>query len=141
MAYAQRLKHPGAVVFPSGLDVMAGFWLAISPFAFAFRHPSGTVGIQAKAAIASNIIVGIAICGMAFVRCRTPSKNGRLSWLNLMLGIWVLISPWTLGFAKVHAAMINNVTLGVIVIILSGWSAIASASGERMITETIKREM
>lgn len=48
-------------------------------------------------------------------------------WLNLLLGAWLFISPWALGFAKggaaastySHAAAFNAWIVGVIVVLLS----------------------
>jgi len=49
-------------------------------------------------------------------------------WLNLLLGAWLFISPWALGFAKAggaatstysHAAAFNAWIVGVIVVLLS----------------------
>src|ERR1051326_9103583 len=39
------------------------------------------------------------------------------SWLNILLGIWVIISPFVVQFAQLPAAMWNNVILGIWMII------------------------
>jgi hypothetical protein len=123
MAYA--IKHTGvstAAAVPSGLDVLAGIWLLISPFVLAFGAHSG--------ATTNNVILGIVIGVLALIRWMDPAKNVGLSWVNLLLGIWVLISPWVLGFSSFHNATTNNVIMGIVVIILSLWSAFASSNGE-----------
>jgi hypothetical protein len=51
-----------------------------------------------------------------------------LSWINVLLGIWVLISPWVLGFAGHATPMTNNVITGIVIIILAAWSALATSS-------------
>ena len=39
-------------------------------------------------------------------------------WLNLIVGLWLIISPWVLGFA--HAtAMTVNVVIGILVAVLA----------------------
>ena len=40
-------------------------------------------------------------------------------WIALIVGVLVVISPWVLGFAAVHAAMAACVVLGVIVVLAS----------------------
>jgi len=42
---------------------------------------------------------------------RDPSMGDGtgISWINILLGIWVLISPFVLGFAQAPRAMWNNV--------------------------------
>ena len=39
-------------------------------------------------------------------------------WLNLIVGIWVLVSPWVLGFAGTTAMQVH-VVIGVIVAVLA----------------------
>jgi hypothetical protein len=41
-------------------------------------------------------------------------------WLSLLFGLWLLISPWLLGFhASLVQAMRANVTLGIVIVILT----------------------
>jgi hypothetical protein len=44
-----------------------------------------------------------------------------LRWFILGLGVWILISPWILGFYAVNIALISNIIAGVIIITLSLW--------------------
>ena len=41
------------------------------------------------------------------------------SWLNIVLGIWVIISPFVLQFARFPAAMWNNVIVGIVIAVLA----------------------
>ena len=45
-----------------------------------------------------------------------------LHWVILVLGLWVLISPWILGFSAFAPAMWSNVVVGVLIIICSLWN-------------------
>tara|TARA_Y100000310_G_scaffold345471_1_gene465350 strand:+ start:1049 stop:1213 length:165 start_codon:yes stop_codon:yes gene_type:complete len=45
-------------------------------------------------------------------------------WTILGLGIWLVASPWILGFAKVNLAMWNVVVVGVIIGLLALWNMI-----------------
>jgi hypothetical protein len=120
MAYAIR-HHEGQTVTASGLDVLAGIWLLISPFVLAFQH--------INAAATNNVIFGIVIGLLALYRFMNPATNAGVSWLNVILGIWVLISPFVIGFSTYHVPTTNNVIMGIVVIILAGWSALATGSG------------
>jgi hypothetical protein len=62
------------------------------------------------------------------MRTRTPIgiANRWQDWVNLLLGAWLFISPWVLGFSKMGAeggahsnAAVNAWIFGVIVVILS----------------------
>ena len=51
----------------------------------------------------------------------TESSGGgaEVSWINIVLGIWVLISPFVLGLAQLPRVMWNNVILGIVIGILA----------------------
>lgn len=122
MAYA--VKHPSAAATPSGLDVLAGIWLLISPFVLAFSAN--------RAAMTNDVVLGIVIGILALVRFFGPAQNVGISWLNFLLGIWVLISPFVLTFGTLRSATTDNVITGIVVIILSFGSAMATGSDQRM---------
>ena len=45
-------------------------------------------------------------------------------WLDLVVGLWALVSPWVLGFAGIAPAMWSHVAIGLLVAALSagaGW--------------------
>ncbi len=43
------------------------------------------------------------------------------NWAELIAGIWVLASPWILGFSAANLAMLSNVIVGAIIIVLALW--------------------
>jgi uncharacterized membrane protein YccC len=43
-------------------------------------------------------------------------------WTLLVVGIWILISPWVLGFSDISVAMWSNVLCGILLAILGAWS-------------------
>jgi hypothetical protein len=94
----------------------------ISPFVLAFRNNAG--------AVSNNVVLGIVIGLLALYRFFSPARGVGVSWLNVLLGVWVLISPWVIGFNGLHTATTNNVIMGIIVIILAGWSALATSTSE-----------
>jgi hypothetical protein len=121
MAYTlhARRSYSGQASAASGLDVLAGIWLLISPFVLHFRGYSSL--------ITNDVVLGIVIGILALIRFFSPSRGTVwASWVNVVLGIWVLISPWCLAYSAYRPAMTNNVIMGIIVIILGLWSASAS---------------
>jgi hypothetical protein len=123
MAYAIH-SHRSQVFTASGLDVLAAIWLIVSPFLLMFN--SATIA-------GNNVILGLIIGGFALARFLSPTRSTvAFSWINALLGVWVLVSPWALQFSHNRAAMTNNVIMGIIVIILACWSAIASGSEHEM---------
>jgi hypothetical protein len=86
----------------SGINVVLGIWLIISPFVLAFARN--------QTAKWNDIAVGIAVA--------LVSLSGG-NWWNVVLGIWLIISPFVLGFANAPTILWNNIVLGVLVFIVA----------------------
>jgi thiol:disulfide interchange protein len=55
-----------------------------------------------------------------------------ISWINLLVGIWLLIAPFTMGAAPISGAPVaNDVVLGVLLIATSWWILAATAPPTR----------
>ena len=50
---------------------------------------------------------------------RRSSNGSSASWLNILLGIWVIVSPFALAFGIYPRAMWNNLATGAAVVILA----------------------
>src|SRR5437868_10961080 len=100
----------------STLNVLAGIWLIVSPWVLGFAG----LGIP----FWDTLLVGVAVAGLALIRLRTPGATG-LSWINVFVAIWLIISPFVLGFTIASAAMSNAIFLGILV---SMFSALALAT-------------
>ena len=48
-----------------------------------------------------------------------------LNWVLVLAGIWLIISPWVLGYSSLTGAMGNSVILGVIVGVIGLVQALA----------------
>ncbi len=108
------------VTWASGLSVLAGLWLLISPWVLGFSDQQSPLW--------NAVILGIVIAVLAFIRAGGWYQAVWLAWVNLVLGIWVVISPWILGFSGQNAPLWDAVVVGVIVVILSAWSIWASSA-------------
>jgi len=103
----------------SGLNFLAGVWIIISAWVYGAIYTSGSAW--------NSIIVGIVIAVLAAIRFFAPRSAVGLSWINALLGIWMIISPWVYGYAATSAGrMWNSVIFGIIVLILGVWSAAAT---------------
>ncbi|TFU14942.1 SPW repeat protein [Thermus tengchongensis] len=90
-------------------NLVLGVWLILSPWLLGF---SGT-----PAAMWNAVIVGAVVGLMALMHLR----GGPLweEWVNVILGIWLILSPWILGFSGMGNAMWNALIVGVLVGILA----------------------
>ncbi|MEK7658077.1 MAG: SPW repeat protein [Patescibacteria group bacterium] len=51
-----------------------------------------------------------------------------LNWVILVLGLWILISPWALDFSALTVALWSNVVSGVLIIIFALWELFGEKS-------------
>lgn len=111
--------HASQVRVASGLNFLAGLWVIISPWVYGH---TGSVG-----SVWNDVIVGIIIAILAASRF-SGARALWPSWINVLLGIWLIISPWIYGFAFHRARVWNSVIFGIVVIILGLWSGFAGRS-------------
>jgi hypothetical protein len=86
----------------SWVNILLGIWVVISPFVLTIHSPK---------AVWSNVVTGAVVAILAVLR--SSMHRAGWSWLNLILGIWLVLSPFVLLAGGV--AMWNNVVLGIII--------------------------
>ena len=116
---AARLE---AAQIVAGLVFLVGVWCAIAPWVVDY---TGT-GDQAYW---NDLAVGIAIAAVALAKLAKPQMSA-LSWLNIALGIWLIVAPWVLGYniGTDSAAQWNDLACGIFVVSLGVIGASLSAA-------------
>jgi hypothetical protein len=89
------------------LNLILGAFLLISPWLFGFAS-----GVETQNAVISGIV--IAVLSIAALAAFAQWEE----WLNLIVGLWVLVSPWVLHFAGTTAMRVN-VVIGIIVALIA----------------------
>src|SRR6267142_569893 len=92
-------------------NVLLGIWLVMSPFILKFSN--------LQTAMWNDIIVGLAIGLVVLLRRMGIYKQAALSWLNLLFGIWLIISPFAFGFSNALRPLWNNVIIALLVGLLA----------------------
>lgn len=112
--------HRNQVQTASGLNFLAGVWLFISAFVVFAHSPMVT----------NNIVFGIIVALLALIRISGAYTESWLSWVNAVIGVWVIISPWVVmgtgPGGPTQAMMINNCITGAVILGLGCWSALAT---------------
>jgi hypothetical protein len=101
----------------SWVNILLGIWVIISPFVLAIHSPKG---------VWSNVITGAVVGILALIRWSMHQPGW--SWLNLILGIWLFLSPFVLFLSG--AAIWNNVILGIIIAALALNNTYSKASAQ-----------
>lgn len=101
------------------LVAVAGLWELLSPFILGY---SGLT-----VAMWNAIIVGLALIALgAWAALYREARTDRtLDWINAVLGVWLVVSPFALGYSATVIAMWNNIIVGLVVLALAGWAALA----------------
>jgi hypothetical protein len=101
----------------SWVNIVLSIWVIVSPFVLA-SHSSK--------AIWNNVVVGAVVGILAIVRWGMHQTGW--SWLSLILGMWLVISPFVLFLSG--PAMWNNVILGIIIAAFSLTNTYSKLSAE-----------
>jgi hypothetical protein len=94
------------------VNLFLGIWVLVSPWA---------IGRDAGSALISNAyIVGSAVTAVAvaaLVAFRLWEE-----WVTLILGTWLLVSPWFLGFSAMSVLTWNTVAIGILITVCATWA-------------------
>jgi hypothetical protein len=108
-------------------NLVLAIWLFISPWVINFGgSPSAGAGATPGPAsgVASSASWNAWILGIIVFLVAVPAIS-RLQvwqeWINLLLGIWVFIAPWALGFTGLAGAAWDHWIVGALVFILAVW--------------------
>jgi hypothetical protein len=102
-----------------GVNLLLAIWLFISPW---------TLGYSAITAASWNAwIVGVVLFVLSLASLTQFQRWEE--WVNTLLGLWLIVSPWVLGFSINTTAKWNMVIVGVIAGALALWNALAEHRG------------
>jgi len=89
-------------------NLILGAFLFVSPWIFGF----GAGMTSQNATVAGIVVAALAIAALAAFAVWEE-------WLNLIVGLWILVSPWVLGFQTSTTAMTVHVVIGILVAALA----------------------
>jgi len=95
------------------VTLVLGIWLFFSPWILRF-HPA------LPGPSWNFFLLGIAM--VVFAAFALNLRTLWEEWVNLALGIWMIISPWVLRFSDNSAARDDAIVVGVIVALISIWA-------------------
>jgi hypothetical protein len=108
----ERVSASGPAVITDGLALLAGLWLAISPWTI---HFNGT----APDVTTSNLVLGIAVAVVALGLTLMPQRMVRLSWATAVIGAWVIVSQWVIQQSGSTTSInLNNIITGGVILLL-----------------------
>ena len=97
---------------------MIGVGLLVSPWIGGYADDAVAL---ANALLAGSLVALVALGAALFAR---PWQ----SWTLAVLGVWLIASPWTLGFETHEMAMAAAVGTGIPVFLLAAWVLLGEAN-------------
>jgi len=102
------------------VSLVLGVLLFISPWVFS----TSTNGSSSwNAWIVGVIGVILALWTLASLSTATIAE-----WISLILGVWLFISPWVLGFAALSSAAWTAWIIGILFVVVNGWTLLQTRS-------------
>ena len=97
---------------------IAGLWEVVAPFILTYS--------KATTPMWDAIIVGIVLVVLgAWAALANASGTVKiLSWVNAVIGLWLIVAPFILSYTSVAAAMWNDIVVGIVVVVLGVWAAL-----------------
>lgn len=109
-----KIQDRVAAFWQDAINLVLGIWLIVSPFA---------LGYAAQTTPAWNAYaVGVVVAVLSAAALWQFQKWEE--WLSAVLGAWLVVSPWILGFGVGHVATWNQVIVGVLGGVLAFWSGV-----------------
>lgn len=106
-------------------NLALGLWLFVSPWVL------GYADLRSAAWNSWTMGVVIAAVSTAALILFSPWQE----WVNVALGVWLLVAPWVMGFAGAEnaAALWNHVVVGLAVGGLALWDALEHGAEDRVV--------
>jgi hypothetical protein len=93
------------------VNALLGAWLILSPWAGGFAGDTTALfGLAATGVLLLAVALGATFVPKAWEE-----------WVEAALGVWLMASPWILGFAGVQLALQTALFTGLAVTVLSLW--------------------
>ncbi|MGA8148565.1 MAG: SPW repeat protein [Gallionellaceae bacterium] len=94
------------------IDVLLGCWLVVSPWEMEYSLN--------EAATANACGLGAVLVVFNLISaCRLSDEGQEI--FNILLGSWLILSPYSLNFAMAKEPASNAIVVGAIVVALAGW--------------------
>lgn len=103
----EQLKH-----WQDPVNALLGLWVLLSPWALGFQDD--------RMIMLNAVIIGAALVAVALGAIFVP--RAWEEWTEGALGLWLVASPWVLGFTAHEQATLNAVAAGLAIAVLALWT-------------------
>jgi FtsH-binding integral membrane protein len=102
------------------LVAIVGAWLVASNWVLSYALPDTAPTALGATIFWNSVLTGAAaiLLGGTAIAAFTLWEE----WADIAIGLWLVVSPWILGFANIQLAMWNVVLSGVVIILSAAWT-------------------
>jgi hypothetical protein len=101
-----------ALQWEDWVGVALGAWMIVSPWVLGFSdHDAATI----NALIMGTILVLEELLELGVHEMAEE-------WIDLVAGLWLMVSPIVLGFASVTPASVNSIMVGLLTVLFAAWA-------------------
>jgi hypothetical protein len=108
--------HSPQLLIANGVTILAGLWLIVSSFVL----NEGSIQVWLN-----SIVFGVVVAVLATIMTFSRFESVELSWVNLILGLWIIIAPFVFR-ASSSSTIVADVITGIVIAALAAWSAMSS---------------
>jgi hypothetical protein len=107
---------------------MAGFfsshrswqdWLCVAAGIVVFVFPWIVEGSTSQTAVLNGVVIGLVIAAIGALELTALQRWEE--WCQLLFGLWLIVSPWLLGFSHFSTLTTANVVLGAVVALIGAY--------------------
>lgn len=102
------------------VTLVAGVWEILAPFILGYSSVAGPT----TNAIILGIVLGV--LGLWVALAKSSGTVRSLSWVNAVLGAWLIVAPFIINYGGKGGATANDIIVGVVVVVLEVWGAISA---------------
>ena len=104
MSSAVQSRLPGVI------NVILALWLILGQFIFSFGD------VPSKAC---NVILGFFLAFLSVHRAIPTEESRWMSLVGVVIGVAAIAAPWIFSFSDISSAIINNVIVGILVVLVA----------------------
>lgn len=108
----------------SAVTALLAAWLIVSPWLLGI--PSGTLATPPIDFALDIVVIGSLLLAASAMRINL-AKTVPFNWLEVILGVWLILSPWMFGYGSGDVQTWNCVAVGAVVAALATLSLASSA--------------
>ena len=101
------------------VTAVAGVWEILAPFVIGYSTVTGGL---VDALVLGAVLLAL---GLWTALSRSETTIQFLSWIDAVLGVWLIVAPFIVAYSGSTGALVNDIIVGAVVLVVEVWGALA----------------